>query len=635
MFLFLCTLKGSLLIKKHGLDSFGTIDYNKKAEEKVPESISDFPEQERLEEDLMTEGKKAGTRYLKQKKEGSKGSVFDMVEKGLKEDVITDDGANETNSISKVLSQINKLDDDGVTVSTEKGGRQKRRLNSALQKKIAAALAKRKREEEAKKAKSKSKSKSKSSSKSKSRSRSSSSSRSSSRSRSRSSSKSNNASAPKIIPFVMPVNKKSYYTNVCPKGPHYYECLRHKLNKIEAAKTGDKVSFKKHWTYNFSAKEQFDMSSDKVENPVFSAILHTQDTNYFTLTLPPMQRYHDHYTYVINFIRKWMNLKNFESVKVKEMKIGKRKAVNRYEIKYYNRITRKVKLYYVDVDFQDDKEEAGKYIKIADVAKVENHTIPTYNNVYESTLIADCRAIAKRFYDPFSIKCFPIMNKVGYVLKHLYEAKMVFKKDGEVYSRDRLVLVVPAQPKPAVPLFPTKKPFKKLERLTPNELIDLRTKFIRAGIPKRFFTEVVNTDTLTKKKISEVILKAQQFENKINDGFQDVERVYQGNVTLLLSDQTNNSDKSAKAYDLTYDRLVLDTAKVNAFNISTQIKFMMRRLQALETLRIHRRMAAKYAKVVINDRLDEHKNFLQYMRDRKLDEYFEKKSYPFRVKAKG
>ena len=432
------------------------------------------------------------------------------------------------------------------------------------------------------------------------------------------------------------LHNKSYYSKMCPPGPQHNDCVRTKLlleRREHFLKTGGRaVRFNDEYSYDFDSKENFNVKRYYPENPLFSEVIRTKDTNYFELTLPKRKAFDINYTRITSFLKLWMKLKEYESIRVKRLKINGKKVANRYQLNYYNKITRQVQHYFVDFDFQNDLESAHEYIRKADVAYYPTHSDPVYDTVYEYTLVQDCKAIAKRFHDPFKIKCDPVINNNNYVLRHLYEARMVFKKAGELYTRNRLVIVVPTKPKSAKPLYPSQKPIKKLKIYTPDSLINLRVNNLEVGVPKETFKYTIEQTPEIQNKIKQVELQAEHFEDEINSQFQAVEENYQKRTSDYLTRKRDKEDKKQEAYDNTYNLILGTTDKVNSFNIETSIKFMMRRLRDIQTLRIHKKKRMKYGKMIALQNLEEQRNFLRYLQDRKLDEYFEKHSDAFRIK---
>ena len=380
---------------------------------------------------------------------------------------------------------------------------------------------------------------------------------------------------------------------------------------------------KKRLTYRFNPNQNFVMDEDRIVNPQFDYSIHNEELNYLHFRLPKPTIVKFKIDMVYQFLIDWMKPRSFEEIKLKPMAIEGQTVVNRFTCNYFNKLKNKAKVYFVEIDFSDRKDDKSDYIAKANVADLIDADDPDYDLVYDHTLRMDCESIEARFYDPNKITCVPVVNNDSYVLSHLYNVKMTFRVHGVEHKRERLVYVTSTLKKKAQPLTPKPRRKFELKVKTPNELIKNRLRLIKTGVPNRLFYSMLKSHSL-QKKAREIMKEANELESDFTVRMMKVEKSYQEQLKSMLSNQLAEANKQNDAIENTYNLMRGTVDKINAFNIKTAILFMQRRLDNMMKFKAYKKLSRHYRKEVVYDRMFDHLNYLRYLHDRKLDMDIEK-----------
>lgn len=191
-----------------------------------------------------------------------------------------------------------------------------------------------------------------------------------------------------------------------------------------------------------------------------------------------------------------------ESLDIKKYEVDGKKVANRYEVNYFNKITSQNKIYYLDIDFGNEKNEFTINDKIL-VFKLKGVlSDDDYMGDYEYTLDKDCQAAKASLYNPEEITCIPFVNDEGYIVDHMYHVSCEYDNAGkktkkkvdvviDVTDIDNSPTLVPDDPNPDANI--TYKGY--IYKLVKNRLNSLNryvdTKLFKKILHNKFFKKEI------------------------------------------------------------------------------------------------------------------------------------------------
>ncbi len=131
-----------------------------------------------------------------------------------------------------------------------------------------------------------------------------------------------------------------------------------------------------------------------------------------------------------------------ENLKCDFMFLMKKQIKNRIICEYFSKKTFKSKKYYFDINYRDNKDDNRIYFDMYDKIPLDGAGQDYYyGKTYQYTLEQDCLAIRKYMNNPNEIDCKPIINSHQYVISHVYDTDMIYKKGGHTLEKNGTYIV--------------------------------------------------------------------------------------------------------------------------------------------------------------------------------------------------
>lgn len=351
----------------------------------------------------------------------------------------------------------------------------------------------------------------------------------------------------------------------------------------------------------------------------FNPSTHNSDNDYFTLTLLPVNPGKARLNALQSYLNQWMKLDlQKENLSVYQMKIGDKLVDNRFKVLYVNKSTGFQKWYYFDINFQDDKIDMDDFKNNRHIS-VETKGDYSYDREYVHTLNKDCSKIKQSIKNALKMECSPYVNQHNYVVKGVYDITLeVTKKNRKGVFVEKHVYVTTAEIQnknsknktdDQASVSGPKSIYERLKDYYANKSNQLKKDFKRSEIKKKTTRAEVKIDLFYENMKKRNISQEKEYVNKVKD-----------DIWLAFSEVKARD----RAHKRTMELLRTSAEEINAFNIDLGIRMMNHLIDYMDKYKAYNYRSNVYNNEIKITRLVDYLDYLWYLRDKELDDHYEK-----------